>query len=538
MNAALGAPGRVASSTRPWPIPDELDAVTDLKALTDAMAAGQVEALVILGGNPVYDAPADLAFADKLSKVPLSVHASLFVDETSAKCTWHVPRAHAYESWGDERALDASVSVRQPLIAPLYDGRDDIELLALMANAPEKTAHDAVRTTIRGGDPRVSTACPAAVPWSTARSTATTSRATRPRSAGRISSASGTARWPWASRPVRRRPGSPRPIRVGDIAAAIDKSALPAPVGPGALEVTFAPCPKMVDGAHANNTWLQEMPDPVTKLVWDNAAIVSPATAKALGVDSKDVIKIAVGDRSITAGVWVLPGQADNSIALTLGWGRKSAGRIGNGRGFDVYPIRTTQGLGFASAQVSKTGADAYFFAQTQEHSSTEGRPIAHEATLADYKQRPNFAELDSPPLARAAALEPAGLQPGPPVGHVGRPQRLHRLRRLRHRLHVREQRARRGQARGLARSRDALAPHRPVLGRGPEARRHRRGPARHQPAARLRALRRSARARTSARSTPPRTAPRGSTRWPTTGASARATARTTARTRSATSTT
>ncbi len=402
INAALGAPGTSLTHV-PVADPDELDAVTDLKALTDAIAANQVEALVILGGNPVYDAPADLGFAEKLAKVPLSVHSSLFVDETSAKCTWHLPRAHAYESWGDERALDASVSVRQPLIAPLYGGRDDIELLALMANAQEKTAHDAVRATIRGAslaahglvgcgplaDGKVDCHDAAGNPvpvhgtdlereWSRALAMGVATRSPAP--------------------------GAPKAVRPADIGAALDKSALPAAVGPGSLEVTFAPCPKMVDGFHANNTWLQEMPDPVTKLVWDNAAIVSPATAKALGVESKDLIKIAVGDRSITAGVWVLPGQADNSVAITLGWGRTSAGRIGNGRGFDAYPIRTTAGLGFASAQVSKTSADPYFFAQTQEHSSTEGRPIAHEATLADYKLRPNFAELDSPP-ARALPL-------------------------------------------------------------------------------------------------------------------------------------
>ena len=155
----------------------------------------------------------------------------------------------------------------------------------------------------------------------------------------------------------------------------------------------------MVDGRHANNTWLQEMPDPVTKLVWDNAAILSPATAQSLGVASKDVLKISVGDRSITAAAWIVPGQADGSIALTLGWGRKKAGRIGNGRGFDAYPLRTLDSLGFAvGAQVTKTGDDAYFFAQTQEQNSTEHRPIAMETTLADYRQRPNFAELDSPP--------------------------------------------------------------------------------------------------------------------------------------------
>jgi Fe-S-cluster-containing dehydrogenase component len=396
INAALGAPG-AALLRSPVADPDELDAATDIKALTDAIAANQVEALVILGGNPVYDAPGDVSFAENLAKVPFSVHASLFVDETSQKCTWHVPHAHAYESWGDERALDGSVSVRQPLIAPLYDGRSDIELLALMANAQDKSAHEAVRATLRTAvlGSHGLTGCGPAVDGKVdcrdAAGTAVPVRMTDLEREWNRSLAVGVALRPQA-------PPPPPALRAGDIAAAIDKRVVPAAVGPDALEVTFAPCPKMVDGAHANNTWLQEMPDPVTKLVWDNAAIVSPATAKALGIESKDLITITVGSKSVSAGAWVLPGQADNSIALTLGWGRKSAGRIGNGRGFDVNPLRTTQALGFASAKVTKAGGEPYFFAQTQEHSSTEGRPIAHEATLAEYKQRPNFAELDSPP--------------------------------------------------------------------------------------------------------------------------------------------
>jgi MoCo/4Fe-4S cofactor protein with predicted Tat translocation signal len=403
INAALGAPGACLLHAGVAD-PDELDAATDIKALTDAIANNQVEALVVLGGNPAYDAPADVAFAEKLSKVPFSVHASLFVDETSSKCTWHLPRAHAYESWGDARSLDESVAVQQPLIAPLYDGRSDIELLALMARAPEKTAHEAVGNTVRTAILGVHglTSCGPA---------SATAIECRDPSGNAVPIRTNDLEREWsrvlalgvATRP--RSPMAPLAVRPADVAAAIDRRTVPARVGPGSLEVTFAPCPKMVDGSHANNTWLQELPDPVTKLVWDNAAIVSPATARALGIASKDVIKIAVGDRSIVAGAWVVPGQADNTIALTLGWGRTKAGRIGNDRGFDVHPIRTSQALGFAvGAQVAKTGSDPYFFAQTQEHDSTEGRPIAHEATLAEYKQKPNFAELDSPP-ARALPL-------------------------------------------------------------------------------------------------------------------------------------
>jgi molybdopterin-containing oxidoreductase family iron-sulfur binding subunit len=403
INSALGTVG-TAITLAPVADPDELDVAMDLKALTDAIGQGQVDALVILGGNPVYDAPADLAFADKLSKVPFSVHASLFVDETSTKCTWHLPRVHEFEAWGDARALDQTVSVQQPLIAPLFGGRSDIELLSTMARS-EASAHDSVRATARAllAASRSLSACGPYVDGKV--------ECRDP--SGNLVSLHDTEIDPYwkrglASGVLERPHGfTPQVLRPRDIADAISKRPAPTPVGPSSLEVTFAPCPKMDDGRHANNTWLQETPDPVTKIVWDNAAIMSPATASALGVRSKDftgasnadVIQISVGSRSIKAAVWIVPGQADNSIALTLGWGRTAAGRIGNGRGFDVYPLRTTDGLGYqVGAQVTKTSDEPYRLAQTQEHDSSEHRPIAHEATLAEYHANNNFAELKSPP--------------------------------------------------------------------------------------------------------------------------------------------
>jgi Fe-S-cluster-containing dehydrogenase component len=406
INAALGAVGTTVSYALPADA-DEQDNATDVKALADAIGAGQVDGLFILGGNPVHDAPADLAFGDKLAKVPFSVHASLFVDETSSKCSWHVPRAHEYESWGDARSLDGAVSVQQPLILPLFGGRSDIELLALVAASPETSGHEAVRATVRelGFSVRGLTGCAPFVDGRTECRDA--SGATIPVKASDVERewnrglAMGVTLRPQG-------PVAPPAVRGADIGAAIGKRQLPARVGPGSFEVTFAPCPKMVDGRHANNTWLQEMPDPVTKIVWDNVAIVSPATAAALGItdtkesvrrDGVDSVNIAVGGRTITAPVWIVPGQADNSVALTLGWGRTKAGRIGTGKGFDAYPLRTSESLGFAvGAQVTKAGGEPYFIARTQEHESTEGRPIAPQTTLTDYHQRGNFAELDSPP--------------------------------------------------------------------------------------------------------------------------------------------
>ena len=396
IHVALGAvPGGVTYTA--VADPDELDVATDMKALTDAITAGKVETLLILGGNPAYDAPADLAFPALLAKVPFSAHASLFVDETSQLCTWHVPRAHEYESWGDAQALDGSLGVQQPLIAPLYSGRSDIELLAWMAGSKETSAHEAVRATVR-------TELLAAKSVSGCAPFDQRGDAECRDAAGNIAHAHEfelDRDWSrtLAMGVVRRPPTLKTPsLAPSGVTTAITGRKTVAR-GPGTFEATFAPCAKMVDGRYANNTWLQELPDGVTKLVWDNAAILSPASAKELGVENKDFVKITAGERSITAAVWIIPGQADHSVSLTLGWGRKKAGRIGNDKGFDAYPLRTTDTLGFAAGvTVSKTGDEPYFFAQTQENNFIEGRPIAHEATLTEYKAKPDFAELEAPP--------------------------------------------------------------------------------------------------------------------------------------------
>ena len=396
IHVALGAVPGVVTYTAVAD-PDELDVATDMKALTDAITAGKVETLLILGGNPAYDAPADLAFPALLAKVPFSAHASLFVDETSQLCTWHVPRAHEYESWGDAQALDGSLGVQQPLIAPLYSGRSDIELLAWMAGSKETSAHEAVRATVR-------TELLAAKSVSGCAPFDQRGDAECRDAAGNIAHAHEfelDRDWSrtLAMGVVRRPPTLKTPsLAPSGVTTAITGRKTVAR-GPGTFEATFAPCAKMVDGRYANNTWLQELPDGVTKLVWDNAAILSPASAKELGVENRDFVKIAAGERSVTAAVWIVPGQADHTVSLTLGWGRKGAGRIGNGKGFDAYPLRTTDTLGFAAGvTVTKTGDEPYFFAQTQENNSTEGRPIAHEATLTEYKAKPDFAELEAPP--------------------------------------------------------------------------------------------------------------------------------------------
>ena len=282
INAALGAPG--ASLTHaPVADPDELDAVTDLKALTDAIAASQVDALVILGGNPVYDAPADLGVRRQAREG--AVQRARFALRRRDEREVHLARAARPRV----RVVGRRARARRERQRSAASHRAALRRARRHRAARpdgERAREDGVTRRFAR---RVRTASLAHARSHRLRSARRREdrvprrrRATRCRSAAPIWSASGAARWPWACRRDRR-----RRLRPGRSARRTSRPPstrrLPAPVGPGALEVTFAPCPKMVDGAHANNTWLQEMPDPVTKLVWDNAAIVSPATAKALG---------------------------------------------------------------------------------------------------------------------------------------------------------------------------------------------------------------------------------------------------------------
>ncbi len=395
INRALGSEGRCV---RYFETTDPADdgGTEALSELVSAAGRGELDTLLVLGGNPAYDAPADVAFGDALGKVAFSVHLAQFRDETSHLCTWHLPMAHELEAWGDQRALDGTLAVQQPLIAPLFGGKSEIELWALLAGAAD-APHDLVRATLRA--PLLA-------------------------SAGMVGCGDGERSWLVCSSPD----GSPARyptlafehdwkttlhdglLRGGPTPAAaleLDSERVatawkllriaPAP-SKGQLEVAFAPDAKMFDGRHANNTWLQELPDPVTKLAWDNAALVSPATASELGVGTGDMVRLARGGRSLLAAVLVIVGTADATIVLSLGWGRRRAGRIGNGRGFDATPLRTTDAMWSATAVTASATGQRHALARTQLTDSMEGRPLARMGTLAEYMAQPHFAELQRAP--------------------------------------------------------------------------------------------------------------------------------------------
>ncbi len=335
----------------------------EMASLTGEMKSGKIETLVIFGGNPMYDAPVDLDFTGALSKVPHTVHLSQRVDETSSACEWHLPEAHYLEAWGDARSYDGTRSIIQPLIAPLLDGRSQIEVLNLIVTGDATRGYDLVRDSWKGILPGLDF----------------------------------ESRW----RKILN-DGFLEGNSQSSAITTLDESAIVSIVrandawyeAPSAqnLEINFAPSRTVYDGRFANNGWLQEASDPLTKITWDNAALLSPATAKELGLKEGEVVRLEYSDHALEMPVWVMPGHADYSVTLPLGYGRKAAGRVGNDVGFDTYKLRTARAPFYdLGLKISKTGR-SYILAQTQNHGAMEGRPIVREATLEHYREHPNFA--------------------------------------------------------------------------------------------------------------------------------------------------
>ena len=371
LNTYLGNAGTTVSyhETRDAALPS----VSSLASLVSAMNAGAIKTLVVLGGNPVFDAPVDLDFASAMAKVPQSIALGHTVDETSVKATWHVPRAHFLESWGDTRAVGGTLSVVQPLILPLFGGRTPVEVLGLMAGGQDRPGYDLVRETWKPilGEATFDTKwnrvlhdgflsgseLPEVVPTLIARPLAELARSI---GAG----ATGSGETPGGSR--------------------------------GGLEVIFLPSPSLHDGRFANDGWLQELPDPLTKLTWDNPALVSPKTAESLGLANEDWVRLDYSGRSLELPVWLLPGMTDGAVALTLGYGRSHAGRIGSGVGFDAFRVRSSKAPGFDSGVSLTKLARTYPLAATQEHGSMEGRPVVRESTLTALRSKSASAKASA----------------------------------------------------------------------------------------------------------------------------------------------
>jgi MoCo/4Fe-4S cofactor protein with predicted Tat translocation signal len=392
LNALLGNVGSTVAYVPDFTAdrPTHKDAIA---GLAQELGAGTVDTLIIIGGNPVYDAPSDLGFAAALAKAKNTIRVGLYEDETTQKCALHVPLAHYLESWGDTRAYDGTVALQQPLIAPLYGGLSTIEFVALLLDDVTKDGLEIVKRTLarRVSDDRL---------W---------------RKAVHDGVITGSGLTP-VEPAMKALPAFPLTDR--------EKGALVLPNGQ--LELTLAACPKLFDGRFANSGWLQELPDPVLKLTWGNAALISPATAKDLGVEDQTLVTLTVDGRSVTAPACIAPGQARGSVRIVLGYGRTACGVVGIGSrlehsytgnlaaeladnevepiGVDTYALRSSALMSFGGGLNVQAKGTRFKLAMTQETHAikdTVGREeaqlrigeLVRETTLEEYKTHPDFVK-------------------------------------------------------------------------------------------------------------------------------------------------
>ena len=377
LNAALGAVGNTVSYVDP--VDASLSDTAALTGLCDSLLAGNISTLVVLGGNPAYDAPADLLFPKAMLKAATRVHVSSHANETAVLANLQIPQSSFLESWEAARALDGSISIVQPLIAPLYDSKSSLEIAHLLVhglktikvkeivnNRPtgaklkkEVGGHQIVREALSG----------------TISSDATWRKTLHDGVAADSAYPPATAA-----------------IKALEFANFLSTQSLKPTDG---VEIAFEPCPKVYDGRYANNGWLQELPDPVMKSVWDNSAMISPATAEENHVKRDDLIELTVDGRSVELPVFVLPGHADGLITVHLGYGRRD-GAIAKLAGANTYQVRSSKHMHFALVDV-KLGKGTLRVASTQDHHHVSGndfledaageRPLIREASLEEYRE-------------------------------------------------------------------------------------------------------------------------------------------------------
>ncbi len=464
------------------------DQAASMADLATAIDGGKVDLLVILGGNPVFSAPADLKFADRLMKVPLSVYHGLYVDETADLCHWNVADTHPLESWGDGRAFDGTVTLIQPLIAPLYEGRSAHEVVSTLAGQSGRSQLDIVKdywtrafagqawsfrdaegkpfsnadqfwkhalhdgfirgTSIADGGP--------ATPFVPAPAAAPTTLA--------IAGATAATGAPPAAAPAA--PPQPEPAAAPSAPEASPAGASPAPAA--GLEIIFRPDPTVWDGRFANNGWLQELPKPLTKVTWDATAWLHPSLADQHSLRDGDVIELRYRGNTARMPIFRVGGHPRQSVTVFFGYGRRKAGRVGNAEGmaqqFNPFLLRTSDAPWFGTGlEISKTG-DRHLIATTQEHHLMEGRSPVRVAGLEEYLREPKIiAEMGEKP-ARTLTLVPEYRVHRLQVGHGDRPHVLHRLRGMHDGLRRGEQHPGCRQGPGLPGPRDALDSRRSLL--------------------------------------------------------------------------
>jgi molybdopterin-containing oxidoreductase family iron-sulfur binding subunit len=365
INDALGNVGKTVMPVEPVEARPEQHTAS-LKQLADDMEQGKVETLIILERNPVYDAPADLDFEARMQRVTRRVHLGLYYDETARQCHWHIPAAHYLEAWGDTRAYDGTASVVQPLIEPLYRGKSALEVMASLNGSPGVSGYDLVRAYweangLAKDDEKA---------WRAALHDGIVPRTNAPR------------------KQVALKGGLPDPAEAD----------------PG-VEVVFRADPSVYDGQFANLSWVQELPRPITRITWDNAALMSPATARKLNVrvrtEKAERIKIRKGGRSLMIPAWIVPGHADDCITVHLGYGRTHGGRVASDPakgpvGANAYTLRTSKRPWIMeNVEVTATGR-TYPMATTQNHPTIDENPMVKKrhhfrtGTLQEFRHHPD----------------------------------------------------------------------------------------------------------------------------------------------------
>lgn len=407
------------------PPPEMLD--PGLTELTEQLQAGRIDTLLIIGGNPVLHAPADLPFVNALRQTATTIRLGLYYDHTSEVCQWHLPLAHFLEAWGDTESSDGTLCCIQPLIEPLNStaataadleppargGRSALEVLALLTRLPHP----------RDGKPIASYHAARSASYELIRSVLaerTGLAPDDPQFTLAFQQYKQLGFLPPEQDKQRRRPVRPLLRPWPEILRA-----LPAPrphtTRPDTLEATFHPDYCLYDGRYLWNAWLQELPDPISKLVWDNAALISPQTAGVLGLSTGDIVRLSTDSGQIEIPVFVLPGQADGSIALFLGQcGQMRISHIPGGGGTNVFPLRSTQfRYILPEVKLEKTGRRTVLVT-TQEHGVIpQGRDIVREADVtaarlaAHQKSHNGHTHSLHPPSPAAPTL---GLSPD---GHL-----------------------------------------------------------------------------------------------------------------------
>src|SRR3954465_34724 len=359
VNQALGNIGKTVtySEAVDYNPPNHQGDIASLRDLVNDIDGGRVNILVFLGTNPMFNAPVDLAFDEaRMDKVDLRIHFGQYHDETAKFCHWHVPESHYLEAWSDARCADGTMSIVQPLIAPLYMSKSLHEFLGPFAEQPSTSGYETVqnywKTQHAGADFDI---------WWR-----------RSLHNGFIEYAGG------ALKPVSAKPSGPRVARTPRLDAEI--------------EILFRPDPNIYDGRFANNGWLQELPKPITMLTWENAALVSFPLAERMKIVSGDQVDIESNGRKLTIPIWITAGLPENSVVLYTGYGHFKFGRFGTDAGWNTYTLRTSNAPDIATGKITKSSESSHLFGAVHLHHNIEGRGTVRVATVEEFAKNPRYA--------------------------------------------------------------------------------------------------------------------------------------------------